>query len=62
VFEHTTQFLREGIKVDTLTKDQIEQLEGDATGQLPGKSIIFAHRDLVRQGDGIESAGTDDER
>lgn len=80
VFEHTTQFLREGISLDTLTKDQIEQLEEqgedpaqydfsseqvdkiiynkdtnrailrnlmenglrDATGQLPGKSIIFA--------------------
>ena len=80
VFEHTTQFLREGIKLDTLTKEQIEQLEEqgedpaqydfssqqvdkaiynkdtnrailrnlmenglrDATGQLPGKSIIFA--------------------
>jgi type I restriction enzyme R subunit len=80
VFEHTTQFLREGIKLDSLTKDQIEELEEqgedptqydfsseqvdkiiynkdtnrailrnlmenglrDATGQLPGKSIIFA--------------------
>ncbi|MEK8121662.1 DEAD/DEAH box helicase family protein [Methylocystis sp. IM4] len=80
VFEHTTQFLREGIKLDTLTKAQIEELEEqgedplqydfsseqvdkvifnkdtnrailrnlmenglrDATGQLPGKSIIFA--------------------
>jgi type I restriction enzyme, R subunit len=91
VFEHTTQFLREGIKLDTLTKDQIEQLEEqgedpaqydfsseqvdkviynkdtnrailrnlmenglrDATGQLPGKSIIFArnhqHAILLRQ-------------
>ena len=27
VFEHTTQFLREGIRLDTLTKEQIEQLE-----------------------------------
>ncbi|TIR49115.1 MAG: DUF4145 domain-containing protein [Mesorhizobium sp.] len=80
VFEHTTQFLREGIRLDTLTKEQIEQLEEqgedpsqydfsseqvdkviynkdtnrsilrnlmenglrDASGQLPGKSIIFA--------------------
>jgi type I restriction enzyme R subunit len=80
VFEHTTQFLREGIRLDSLTKEQIEELEQqgedptqydfsseqidkviynkdtnrailrnlmenglrDATGQLPGKSIIFA--------------------
>jgi type I restriction enzyme R subunit len=91
VFEHTTQFLREGISLDTLTKDQIEELEEqgedptqydfsseqidkviynkdtnrailrnlmenglrDATGQLPGKSIIFArnhaHAILLRQ-------------
>ena len=80
VFEHTTQFLREGIKLDILTREQIEELEEqgedpaqydfsseqvdkviynkdtnrailrnlmenglrDATGQLPGKSIIFA--------------------
>ncbi|RAK59569.1 restriction endonuclease subunit R [Phenylobacterium hankyongense] len=91
VFEHTTQFLREGIRLDTLTADQIEQLEEqgedpsqydftseqidkviynkdtnrailrnlmenglrDATGQLPGKSIIFArnhqHAVLMRQ-------------
>lgn len=80
VFEHTTQFLREGIRLDILTKEQIEELEDqgedpaqydfsseqvdkviynkdtnrailrnlmenglrDATGQLPGKSIIFA--------------------
>ncbi|MEW8192865.1 MAG: DEAD/DEAH box helicase family protein, partial [Candidatus Thiodiazotropha sp.] len=91
VFEHTTQFLREGISLDTLTKDQIEQLEEqgedpsqydfsseqvdkaiynkdtnrailrnlmenglrDATGQLPGKTIIFArnhqHAVLLRQ-------------
>lgn len=80
VFEHTTQFLREGIKLDSLTKDQIEELEEqgedpsqydfsseqvdkaiynkdtnrailrnlmengirDASGQLLGKSIIFA--------------------
>lgn len=27
VFEHTTQFLREGIKLDVLTKEQIEELE-----------------------------------
>jgi type I restriction enzyme R subunit len=27
VFEHTTQFLREGIKLDSLTKEQIEELE-----------------------------------
>ena len=27
VFEHTTQFLREGIHIDALTKEQIEQLE-----------------------------------
>jgi type I restriction enzyme R subunit len=27
VFEHTTQFLREGIRLDTLTKKQIEELE-----------------------------------
>ncbi len=27
VFEHTTPFLREGISLDTLTKDQIEELE-----------------------------------
>ncbi len=91
VFEHTTQFLREGISLDTLTKEQIEELEEqgedpsqydfsseqidkviynkdtnrailrnlmengmrDATGQLPGKSIIFArnhqHAVLLRQ-------------
>lgn len=91
VFEHTTQFLREGISLDTLTKEQIEQLEEqgedpaqydfsseqidkiiynkdtnrailrnlmehglrDATGQFPGKSIIFArnhqHAVLLRQ-------------
>ena len=91
VFEHTTQFLREGISLDTLTAAQIEQLEEqgedpsqydfsseqvdkviynkdtnrailrnlmengvrDATGQLPGKSIIFArnhqHAVLLRQ-------------
>ena len=80
VFEHTTQFLREGIKLESLTKEQMEQLEDqgedpaqydfspqqidkaiynkdtnrsilrnlmengfrDKTGQLPGKSIIFA--------------------
>ena len=27
VFEHTTQFLREGIRLNTLTKEQIEELE-----------------------------------
>ena len=27
VFEHTTQFLREGISLDTLTKEQIDELE-----------------------------------
>lgn len=80
VFEHTTQFLREGISLDTLTKEQIDDLEEqgedpsqydfsaeqvdrkifnedtnrivlrnlmenglrDATGQHPGKSIVFA--------------------
>lgn len=91
VFEHTTQFLRDGISLDTLTAEQIEQLEEqgedpsqydfsseqvdkviynkdtnrailrnlmengvrDETGQLPGKSIIFArnhqHAVLLRQ-------------
>ena len=91
VFEHTTQFLREGINMDTLTKEQMEQLEeqgedpsqydfsfeqvdkviynkdtnrailrnlmengvSDTTGQLPGKSIIFArnhqHAILLRR-------------
>ncbi len=91
VFEHTTQFLREGIKLDILTKEQIQELEEqgedpaqydfsseqidkiiynkdtnraiirnlmenglrNATGQLPGKSIIFArnhqHAVLMRQ-------------
>ena len=91
VLEHTTQFLREGIRLDILTKEQIEQLEEqgedpaqydfsaeqidkiiynkdtnrailrnlmenglkDATGQLPGKSIVFArnhqHAVLMRQ-------------
>ena len=91
VFEHTTQFLREGIRLDILTKEQIQELEEqgedpsqydfsseqvdkviynkdtnrailrnlmenglrDATGQLPGKSIIFArnhqHAVLLRQ-------------
>ena len=35
VFEHTTQFLREGISLDTLTKEQIEELEeqGDDPSQ-----------------------------
>lgn len=91
VFEHTTQFLREGIRLDILTKEQIQELEEqgedpaqydfsseqidkiiynkdtnrailrnlmenglrDATGQFPGKSIIFArnhqHAVLMRQ-------------
>ena len=91
VFEHTTHFLREGIRLEILTKDQIEALEEqgedpsqfdfsseqvdksiynrdtnrvilrnlmenglrDATGQLPGKSIVFArnhqHAILMRQ-------------
>jgi type I restriction enzyme R subunit len=91
VFEHTTQFLREGIRLVILTKEQILQLEEqgedpaqydfsseqidkiiynkdtnrailrnlmenglrDTTGQLPGKSIIFArnhqHAVLMRQ-------------
>lgn len=91
VFEHTTQFLREGIRLDILTKEQIQELEEqgedpaqydfsseqidkiifnkdtnrailrnlmenglrDATGQLAGKSIIFArnhqHAVLMRQ-------------
>lgn len=91
VFEHTTQFLREGIRLEALSKEQIEQLEEqgedpsqydfsaeqvdkiiynkdtnrailrnlmenglrDATGQLPGKSIVFArnhqHALLLRQ-------------
>ena len=91
VFEHTTQFMREGIRLDILTKEQIQELEEqgedpaqydfsseqidkiiynkdtnrailrnlmenglrDATGQVPGKSIIFArnhqHAVLMRQ-------------
>ncbi len=91
VFEHTTQFMRDGIRLDILTKEQIQELEAqgedpaqydfsseqidkiiynkdtnrailrnlmenglrDATGQLPGKSIIFArnhqHAVLMRQ-------------
>lgn len=91
VFEHTTQFLREGIRLEILTKQQIQELEDqgedpsqydfssdkidkiiynkdtnrailrnmmenglrDATGQLPGKTIIFArnhqHAVLMRQ-------------
>jgi type I restriction enzyme, R subunit len=91
VYEHTTQFLREGIRLDILTKEQILQLEEqgedpsqydfqseqvdkiiynkdtnrailrnlmenglrDSTGQLPGKTIIFArnhpHAVLLRQ-------------
>lgn len=91
VYEHTTQFLREGMRLDALSKEQIEELEAqgedpaeydfsseqidkiiynkdtnrailrnlmenglrDATGQLPGKSIIFArnhqHAMLLRQ-------------
>ncbi|MBW8854375.1 MAG: restriction endonuclease subunit R, partial [Bradyrhizobium sp.] len=80
MFEHTTQFLREGIRLEILTKEQIEELEEqgedpaqydfsseqvdkiiynkdtnrailrnlmenglrEATGQVPGKTIIFA--------------------
>lgn len=91
VFEHTTQFLREGIQLNGLSQEQIEQLEEqgedpsqydfsseqidkiiynkdtnrailrnlmenglrEATGQVPGKSIIFArnhhHAMLLRQ-------------
>lgn len=91
VFTHTTQFLREGIRLDGLSPEQIEQLEEqgedpsqydfsseqidkviynrdtnrailrnlmenglrDETGQVPGKSIIFArnhqHAMLLRQ-------------
>jgi type I restriction enzyme R subunit len=91
VFEHTTQFLREGIRLDILTKEQIQELEDqgedpaqydfsseqidkiiynkdtnrailrnlmenglrDATGQVPGKTIVFArnhqHAVLMRQ-------------
>ena len=91
VYEYTTQFLREGINLHTLTKEQIEQLEDqgedptqyeftseqidkviynkdtnrtilrnlmenglrDTTGQVPGKSIVFArnhqHAVLLRQ-------------
>jgi len=91
VFEHTTQFLREGIRLEILTKEQIQELEDqgedpaqydfsseqidkiiynkdtnrailrnlmesglrDATGQLPGKTIVFArnhqHAVLMRQ-------------
>lgn len=91
VLEHTTEFLREGIRLEILTKEQIQELEDqgedpsqydfssdqidkiiynkdtnrailrnlmenglrDATGQLPGKTIIFArnhqHAVLMRQ-------------
>ena len=91
VYEHTTQFLREGITLEVLSAEQIEQLEEqgedplqfdfsseqvdkviynkdtnravlrnlmenglkDATGQVPGKTIIFArnhqHAMLLRQ-------------
>ena len=91
VYEHTTQFLREGITLDVLSAEQIQQLEEqgedpaqydfsseqidkviynkdtnrailrnlmekgikDATGQVPGKTIIFArnhqHAMLLRQ-------------
>lgn len=91
VFEHTTQFLRDGIRLDGLSQKQIEELEAqgedpsqydfpseqvdkiiynkdtnrailrnlmenglrDSTGQVPGKSIIFArnhqHAMLMRQ-------------
>ncbi len=87
VYTHTTKFLREGIKYENLTREQIEQLEEDGedaealnheaqsidrqihnkdtnrlivrnlmengirdeSGQLPGKSIVFArnHRHAV---------------
>ncbi|MGA2491567.1 MAG: DEAD/DEAH box helicase family protein [Roseiarcus sp.] len=91
VFEHTTKFLREGLRLDVLTKEQIQELEDqgedpsqydysseeidkviynkdtnrtilrnlmenglrEATGQVPGKTIIFArnhqHAVLLRQ-------------
>ena len=91
VYEHTTQFLREGITLDGLSADQIEQLEDqgedpeqyeftadqidksiynrdtnrailrnlmehgikDVTGQIPGRSIVFArnhrHAMLLRE-------------
>ena len=91
VYEHTTQFLREGIALDVLSAEQIEELEEqgedpaqydfpseqidkviynkdtnrailrnlmengikEATGQVPGKTIIFArnhqHAMLLRQ-------------
>ena len=91
VYEHTTQFLREGIVLDVLSAEQIEELEEqgedpaqydfsseqidkviynkdtnrailrnlmehgimDATGQVPGKTIIFArnhqHAMVLRQ-------------
>lgn len=91
VYEHTTQFLREGIALDGLSADQIEEFESqgedpseyeftaeqvdksiynrdtnrailrnlmengirDATGQVPGKSIVFArnhqHAMLLRE-------------
>ena len=91
VYEHTTKFLREGITLDVLSAEQIQQLEEqgenpaqydfsseqidkviynkdtnrailrnlmekgikDATGQVPGKTIIFArnhqHAMLLRQ-------------
>ena len=91
VYEHTTQFLRDGIALNVLSAEQIEQLEEqgedpaqydfsaeqidkviynkdtnrailrnlmesgikDATGQVPGKTIIFArnhqHAMLLRQ-------------
>ena len=91
VYEHTTQFLRQGIRLEALSSDQIKELEEqgedpseydfaaqqidkaiynrdtnrailrnlmengivDETGQVPGKSIIFArnhnHAMLLRQ-------------
>ena len=41
VFEHTTQFLREGITLDSLTKEQIEELEECRTRPYPGR---FPHK------------------
>ena len=43
VFEHTTQFLREGISLDTLTKEQIKQLE-DRRRPLPVRLLVRAGR------------------
>ena len=44
VFEHTTQFLREGISLDTLTKDQIEELEEQGEDPVPIRLCIRAGR------------------